>query len=273
MGEALFGLLILCAVVPLSARRPGLGAFVLSALFFGLALYVRPTALFIAPLVLGVRAYMLVRSRPLARGTAMLGAAGLAVVLSLAVVSPWIARNREHVHGAVIATNSGANLLVGTIAPYFVPLPKDQECPYGMRELARDRCRRDVALRRIAADPVGWAALAPLKLAHTFGHEVSCAYQLGLSLRLQNPMWHPLVWTLAALASFYWLAVLFFAIRGFRLGRRSIALVLVAPAIGVAALHAVSLGGDRYHQPLVPLFAVLAAPALVRLFSSKFRSD
>jgi hypothetical protein len=57
----------------------------------------------------------------------------------------------------------------------------------------------------------------------------------------------------------------FFAVRGAREVRSHARLALVAPAIALALVHAVFLGGDRYHEPLVPLFAALASPALERL--------
>jgi hypothetical protein len=44
--------------------------------------------------------------------------------------------------------------------------------------------------------------------------------------------------------------------------RSSLEVAIFAPLVGLAVLHFVFLGGDRYHAPIVTLLAVLAAVAL-----------
>jgi hypothetical protein len=275
MGEPLFTLLVACAFAPLLDRRRPLVSIAASSLVFALASYVRPTALAIAPLAIAIYASSVWIARRNATGSISLprpswtfraqalavagGAAALSIAIALAVLSPWMRRNDEHIGEPFIASNSNANLLVGTITARFVPLRPAEDCPR-MREAARDRCRRDLALRRIASDPLAWLALAPVKLAHTFAYDGSFAVQLGAGLRVREPLRDPRVLALAAFTTAHWLALLGFAIASRRRGNARA--LLWSPFAALAAVHVLYLGGDRYHVPLVPLAAVLASPAI-----------
>ncbi|HJL16565.1 MAG TPA: hypothetical protein RMH99_12960 [Sandaracinaceae bacterium LLY-WYZ-13_1] len=277
---------------PAETRARTVGQLGLAALLFGLAAYVRPTALAIAPLALAARGASLASiggapddcrpSVPGAGGTATdvdpaagtsrrpgarhstpgasrwrpaLGAALLAL-FALAPLAPWMARNAAQLDGAVVSSNAGANLYVGTVDARFTRIPDDLDCPAGPRELARDRCRRERALARIADDPLGWLALGVAKLGHTFGYEASPALQLGASLERRAPPQAALL-ALSASCTLFWLALLGGALaHAPRLGRRC--LPCWAAVASLAATHFVFLGGDRYHLPLVPILAALA---------------
>lgn len=203
-------------------------------------------------------------SHVLSRATRSAAAAALALAIAFAVLSPWMLRNAGAIGGAVVSANSGANLLAGTVSARFAHVPREVDCPRGMRELARDRCRRDRALARIASAPLSWIALAPLKLAHTFAYETSSAVQLGASLGIERPTEHPAVWALAALATAYWLALLTCALLSLRRTRLRARAVVLTPFVALALVHVAFIGGDRYHTPLVPLTAALAAPTIAR---------
>jgi len=250
MGEPLFTLAVALALLPLvgrpSARRSGL-----SALLLGAAAYVRPTALVIAPFALVARATA--SRRPRSRVALALVLAALA----LAPVAPWMARNAERLSAPVLSSNAGANLYVGTLGARYREIPAAIDCPHGPRELVRDRCRRDRALRRIADEPLRWLALGLAKVVHTFGYEMGPALQAGAGLGWSPPQARVEVQALIAICSLYWLGLLGFAARS--RGRRSVRRVVWASALAIAALHFVFLGGDRYHLPLVPLVAALAA--------------
>ncbi|MEZ4337391.1 MAG: hypothetical protein R3B82_12280 [Sandaracinaceae bacterium] len=264
MGEPLFGVALLLALLPLASprgARPSRLGF--AGALLGLAAYVRPTALAIAPFALLARRWCV--RRPL---RALLVTAA-ATVLAAAPLAPWVARNAEHLDGAVVASNGGANLYVGTLGPRYARIPQAIDCPRGARELARDRCRRERALGRIAADPLGWIELGAEKVLHTFGYEMGPALALGAGLGDARPEDRLDVRLLIGLDSVYWLALLAFALRG--RARRAPSRVVWGSALGVALLHFVFLGGDRYHLPLVPLFAALAAAGLGRA-SGQMRS-
>jgi len=252
MGEPLFTLAVALALLPL-VGRPSTRRASLSALLLGAAAYVRPTALIIAPFALVARASA--GRHPRSRAALALPIAALALV----PVAPWMARNADRLSAPVLASNAGANLYVGTLGARYREIPEAVDCPHGPRELTRDRCRRDRALRRIADEPLRWLALGLGKVLHTFGYEMGPALQAGAGLGWSPPEARPQVQALIAICSLYWLGLLLFAARS--RGRSSVRRVVVASALAVAALHFVFLGGDRYHLPLVPLVAALAAAA------------
>ncbi len=255
MGEPLFTLALGCAVLPLvgarGARPRRLG---LASLLFGVAAYVRPTALAIAPFALVARAW----AHP--SRTERVAFAVAVASLALVAPAPWMMRNAERLSAPVVSSSAGANLYVGTLGSRFQRIPVELDCPAGPRELTRDRCRRDHALGRIASDPTRWILLGVGKVAHTFGYEMGPALQLGAGLGWSPPEARPEVQALVVVCSAYWLGVLGLAIRS--RGRRSPRRVVWACVFGVASLHFVFLGGDRYHLPLVPLLAGLAASGL-----------
>lgn len=257
MHEPIFTVLLLAALVPLvRSTRPS--AWVLSALCFGLAAYVRPTVLATVPLAMAAAAWP--------RGVRWrVGAAVVGVTIALAVVAPWVARNHAAMGGAVLGTNLGSNLLIGTVSNYYVQPGPEAHCPHVRGEVASDRCRRDRALERIASDPLSWLARAPVKLFHTMGYEASSAIQLGESLGLRDAGRDPRVWALVAVCSAHWLLLIGCAVRSFRKTRERARWIVLTPFVALATVHVIFFGGDRYHAPLVPLLAALASPALGEL--------
>lgn len=258
MGEPLFTLGLCLALAPLVAPRVRWRGYALSALIFGALAYVRPTALAIAPCAFAARAWVDARGD---RRRRILRAAAVPTMSAVALlpVAPWMARNQDRLGAAVISSNAGANLYVGTLGARFERIPDRLDCAAGIRELARDRCRRERALDRVEADPVGWLGLGVLKLAHTFGYEASPALQVAAGLGVSAPRSRPAVWALGALCTGYWLALLAFALARGRRARPSARAVVIGAALALAATHFVFLGGDRYHLPLVPLVAALGA--------------
>lgn len=257
LGEPLFTFALLAALLPLSQTRMKVAGILASAVLFGLAAYVRPTALAIAPFALAAYGFAAVRRF---RVPSAILSAGAGIAVSLVILSPWIARNERELGRPVLTTNGSANLLVGTVTPHFEHAPAHIDCPRAW-EIERDRCRRDRALERIARDPLAWLALAPIKVALTFGYEGSAAFQLVSAAGVRDPFWHPLTWGLGALSTIFWLGAIALLLRR-RKRLRAHAAILLAPALGIAIAHVVFIGGDRYHEPLVPLACVLASPLL-----------
>lgn len=229
----------------------------------GLAALARPTALgamalagFVAPLVARRRIALRV-----AMVVVTLGGIALAI-------APWALRNARALGAPVaVSTNDGVNLLIGAMDGdgRFVPLPPELDCGKTRREIESDRCRRALALERIAESPLAWIARSVPKVAHTFGYESSPVLAtIPEAPRLVSA-------SLVALSTLAWWAALAFAIRGAirRLrgaiaSRRRLVLALVVVAGVFAATHAVFLGGDRYHLPLWPVVAALAAAGVTR---------
>jgi hypothetical protein len=138
----------------------------------GLAAYVRPQALLLAPLAMVPSLCGLAPLRVRLRDAAL--DAGLAAGVAFAVLLPWALRNQARMGAfTLVSLNGGWNLLIGTDpsahgtwAPLQLPAP----CVGVFDEAAKDRCFRNAAWRVIASRPIDWLALAPQKLAVTFDH-------------------------------------------------------------------------------------------------------
>ncbi len=186
-------------------------------------------------------------------------AAALAALAAGGVLAPWIARNARSLDApALVSTNAGSNLLIGTLddarGGYLRPA-QPPRCRLLHGEVARDRCLRSEALDRIASDPRRWARLGVEKLALTFGWEhdpVSYVHEPSDPLRADRA-----TLALTALCTLAWWALLAFAWRhGRALDATTRAVAVTAAAL--ALTHFVFLGADRYHLVLVPSLLLLA---------------
>jgi Dolichyl-phosphate-mannose-protein mannosyltransferase len=158
-----FGLVLLVWTLPQFRGR--WQAPVFGGIILGLLTLMRPASLLLAPLL------ALSEGRPLPRA---LLRAGAALAIALAVVSPWTVRNCVRMDGcALVSTNGGWNLAIGalTTSGRFQTLRGRDGCPVVTGQVQQDDCWAQVGWRKIKAEPWRWLALAPKKLAQTFGHE------------------------------------------------------------------------------------------------------
>jgi len=103
-----------------------------------------------------------------------LARAAAASAVALLVVLPWTIRNCQRLDGcALVSTNGGWNLAIGAITETgrFQTLRGADGCPIVTGQVQQDRCWGEVGRAKIAAAPLRWLGLAPLKLAQTFDHE------------------------------------------------------------------------------------------------------
>jgi 4-amino-4-deoxy-L-arabinose transferase-like glycosyltransferase len=164
MNEILCALLILAGAW-LAARRLRWSSAVVAGVVFGLATLVRPSSLFVAPLV----ALIL----PLPRLTALARGAVVAVV-AVATVLPWTFRNCRVMDGcALVSTNGGWNLAIGALTPTgrFYALHGSDGCPVVTGQVEQDRCWAEVGINVIERDPLHFLRLVPKKLSQTYDHE------------------------------------------------------------------------------------------------------
>ena len=259
---ALLALAVTVSVTPVSATRARISTSGLAGLFVGAAALVRPQMLLAAPF-LGALPPATRIVRALATVAAIAGA--------LAMVLPWTARNCATLHGcAMVSTNGGSNLLIGTFPDArggFRDLVPSDGCTEARGEIARDRCMTRLALRNIAARPLAWLQLDALKIVKTVAFEwTPVSY-----LRSGIPGAFPGVSALRAsiICTAWWWAIAIAAIvggrRALRAGGRlgALATVVNLNVLLVIFTHAVFIADDRYHQPLVPLLAGLAAGVLL----------
>lgn len=249
MGESLTAALLVAALA--LALRPAAGAphRLAAGALVGLAALVRP------PSLLAVAA--VAAAAPAGR---RLRALALAALAATCVVAPWAARNARALDApALVSTNAGSNLLIGTLddarGGYVRPGPR-LGCRGLHGEVARDRCLRVVALRRIAAAPHRWLLHGVEKVARTFAWEQDpVAY-----LRAPDAPWSALALSVAAVCTLAWWTLVVAAGRAARPDdptTRAVATTVLA----LAATHFVFLGGDRYHLVLVPTLLLLASRA------------
>ena len=182
-------------------------------LALGLGALVRPpTALLVLPLAW-------LATRPLQRLRMRVVHVVLAGVVSLAVVSPWLVRNQVRMGEAGLSFNGGWNLLIGTnpsAGGTFAPLEVPEACREVFDEAKKDLCFGRAARERIAADPLGWVSLVPIKLGATFDycgaagwylHQANAEafpYRAKVVLGVIETVYSRVVW-LAALASVAWM--------------------------------------------------------------------
>jgi hypothetical protein len=153
------------------ALRRGLAAGVV----MGLTALVRPQSLLCIPAL----ALLALPSGPtgglVARAAAALRPTFVALVMALAVVAPWTARNCSVMDGcALVSTNAGWNLAIGAFpraTGRFETLRASDGCPVVTGQVQQDRCWLHEGLRWIAERPRFWLGLIPDKLSFTFDHE------------------------------------------------------------------------------------------------------
>ncbi len=259
MSETLWGTLVTAAVYVLTRARLPRVELLLTAVLLAAAVYVRPQAVLLAPLLPALVPGTL-RQR--------LARAAVVTVAVLALVAPWTARNCRSLDGcAFVSTNGGSNLAIGAIpraTGQYLRLTADDGCRGVKGERARERCWQSVAIASIRANPTRWLRLGLTKLHETWRHE---SYPAGY-LRTARPdlvdasreeslqRWMARAWMAL------WLVALLGLIPLPSRRRMAPAATLSLGAIAaVMATHAVVFGGDRYHLPLVGLVAVLAASA------------
>lgn len=262
MTETLTGALLVAAVTavttPASTRRAHAGWSALAGVLVGLASLARPQVLLAAPFLGAIPTGT--------RGT-RLAAGAVCVLAALAVVLPWTARNCTTMGGcALVSTNGGSNLLIGTLPEAgggYVALRPSHGCAEVRGEVARDHCMTRLALVRVVRHPLTWARLGAVKFFKTFAFEWAPVSHLRTALPGTFPGASAM--RAAAICTVWWWALLGAAMvggrRAFRAAghARTLARIVVLTVVLFALTHAVFIGDDRYHLPLVALLSSLAA--------------
>jgi hypothetical protein len=165
MTEIPSAFLIVLLVWVLLRFRGTWQSVVFGGLILGVLTLMRPASLLLFPLA------ALSEPRPLLR--AILRSAALLVV-TLAVVLPWTARNCMRMDGcALVSTNGGWNLAIGAITETgrFQTLRGKDGCPNVTGQVQQDDCWGKIGWQKIRQSPARWLSIAPKKLAQTFDHE------------------------------------------------------------------------------------------------------
>ncbi|MFO0556415.1 MAG: hypothetical protein U0269_00205 [Polyangiales bacterium] len=235
------------------AQNPSARA-VLLGVATGLATLVRPQGILLAPL-LGA----LSDARSI---TARAKSAVIALVTALALVSPWSLRNARTLDGpALVSTNGGSNLLIGTLPEArggYRELTDRDACATVQGEVRRDRCMSRVAIERIARAPGSWAWLAVRKIARTVGFEWAPVSYARSTVPERISRWIGVALALVCTAC-WWLTLAASARFVVRHRRSDVAVAAVGSFAAVVLVHAAFIADDRYHLVLVgPLCAIAA---------------
>jgi 4-amino-4-deoxy-L-arabinose transferase-like glycosyltransferase len=200
------------------------------------------------------------------------GRAALVAVAAALVIAPWAVRNHRVFDAFVpISTNGGVNLWIGNnpkaTGAYNYPTARTNPLYMTEGELARDRLGREFGWYFIRNERARFLTLAIPKFAYTFGSDVS-AFQLEGIPRGVEPAvsacrlparvaqsYYALIWLGFVLALVTFRRSIF---RAPPAGGTPPAALLIWPA-ALTLVYLVFFGAGRFHLPMVPFMAVVAA--------------
>ncbi len=195
----------------------------------------------------------------------------VAAAVTAAVVAPWTYRNWRAFRAFVpVSTNGGVILWMGNNAAadgcYNFPLSAANPLWLVSDEVKRDRLGRRLAWDFIRHNPAAFIKLVVPKFANLYASDIS-AFQYGEAVygvdvavsargfpaRLAQGL-YALLWLSFIVALVKRRRRIFAAVEG----KLPLAAVLVTPAY-LSAFYLVFHGFDRYHYPMIPFLAVVAA--------------
>lgn len=249
LSEQLFGTLwMLCFYLFETGGTQKYRTF-FSGIAFGLAALVRPVVLFWMGIpVLGA----LTRKHRLAALGLVLGA--------LMAAGPWLYRNHQKFGIWGLSGHAGINFWMGANpkATGYYHMPDSLPFP-ATTQKELDRAAWEAGWDFVRNHPGQYLRLGLLKEAVTFGFEHNFVFDL-----YETPTYIQLIW--GFLGQAYWWILLGFALfKGFQVLRNRPSREQMGSWLPFwtllywAAIHFFFVGATRYHHPVVPFFAYLAA--------------
>jgi len=263
MSDMFFGLLLLALLWVITKKATGYNAS-LAGLLLGLAMLTRPTLLFF-PLVLLL--YRLVRDKDWKRA---LVHAVIIILAAEAVLLPWQIRNYRLFHQFVlVSTNGGHHLWMGNNPQArggFLPVEwhaTRQQLKYmsTLSEAEADRYALRQGLNYIAQHPLQAIQVWPKKLFYLlFKDSRSVATAIAdTHIKIAPAV---IIGMLGATEGFYTAVLLCFFLSWVALIRRERAsprnVLLSGTVLYFLMITVAFIAEGRYHQPLVPIFVLLA---------------
>ncbi len=264
-NEMLHTALVLAAFIAVChlARRPNLKNAALLGLVMGIGLYVRPILLLFPAIVA-----LLIMIRGGGAGIRKsVGLAGVTLMVSLLMVSPWTVRNYFAMGEPVlIATNGGSNFYKANgpgADGEGSPLPGDRFSDFSEIDWHREGYR--LGLEHIANHPDQWIALLPIKFFHLWASD---RYNIHPSIIPEG--YRVIVPVLWVIAQAYWTVIVIGATLA-AVSRPILGYWLKFPAVLFpltllywTAFHMMFHGEGRYHIQVIPVVAIIAAHLLER---------
>ena len=270
LSETLFVCMLVWGMTLLIWRRN----YVWGGLLLALSVLVRPSALFL-PVLLGLSAVFITvhpREVPARRPWLRVPAGATMLLLTALVLLPWAWRNHRILgHWVFLTTNGGITrydgfnpIATGASDQRFVQ-DKEMRHVRAMDEFSRDRffsARADEYIQETwQRQPVWLLKLTLLKIARTWS-------PMPLSDDFGRPLY-------VVIGLVYTVPLFLMAIGGVLYGGlpRPAKWFLLAPAVYITVIHAISVGSLRYRLPAEPLLAILAASLVVPLFIGRRPPD
>lgn len=260
-SEMLFNFCVLAAFW--MASMPGwkwLSRAVATGVVLAAAVYIRPVALLLAPLIFLQEALI---QRRLASAVA---ACAVSCVVMIALILPWSFRNLDVFDRFVlVSTNAGTNFWMGNnpkTTGGYMPEPETGIA----NEADRDRHLNQKAWEYIGQEPLAFVARTLKKAVLLHDREsIGVAWnEKGLEQRFGSGVLMPL----KLISNTYWWLMLACAGYGLILLLRQrtwLEFLTLPPLIAwvyYTAVHSITVIGDRYHIPSDPFIAMLAAYAI-----------
>jgi 4-amino-4-deoxy-L-arabinose transferase-like glycosyltransferase len=273
LTETLFNFLVMASVllvvaIPAATRRIGWRRWAAFGLLLGLSALVRPISLFILPVLFLV---LVVARFGWSLALRYAGIATLAVVI---VLAPWTIRNVHATHSFVfISTNLGDNLCMSRHAgatggfqasPACIVSSKGTTTPGYEVEVNSTNIRR--ATRFVKDRPLDEGRLVFLRAYHTIknDHDGLSASESYGSNRFMPSALRRVLQIVADFKFFAALALAVLAVPAFVRRGRPWQLFFLLAAAALAAQPLIFFGDPRFHVPVLPFLAVLAAVTLSR---------
>ncbi len=266
MSEFLFTVLLLAAVYIVVAKKK-IGGPALLWLFFagcllGLATLTRNLVLYYPVMLIP---FWLAAGHSVKKTAIqfLIVTAGL-----LVVVSPWVVRNLHEIGTASITTNGGVNFYIGNHPGSGIgwsePDPNILRLHDPTLETHNDSLGYALGRAYIGEDPLRFLAFGVGKVAYTFAVDLDPVVYGVIDAASEGRTDEYVI--LAGLAQTAYLVLLLAAIPGLLIccSRRIIqdhpgVLILLGMILYWTAVHFVFFGSGRFHFPLIPAFAALAA--------------
>jgi hypothetical protein len=259
--EPLFTLLTIGGLSVLAAGT-GWRQLVVSGALLGAACWVRPTPI-LFPVALAVLLIVEHRSWLMP-----IGKAALVLAVMLVVIAPLTVRNYTKLEALVlVSTNGGVNLWQGvhTDSGYWWPTdPAENPLARVDDEVERDRLGQRLFLRHLAAHPTEVAVHGAAKIAALYGPPTTVWWFVGEGWGDRTAT---LVKTGASIAYGLFMLLAVAGIAWAWRQRRWAMTLLLGFIVYYSLVWSVFPAWDRFRYPLMPLFAVFAGIAVVRLWA------
>ncbi|THK41187.1 glycosyltransferase family 39 protein [Methylophaga sp. SB9B] len=243
--------------------------WIIASVFFVAAAYVRPIALLIPFIIIGLS---FLRGFDFKK---VFSSAIITVITMAILITPWAVRN-YNLFGEVvlISTNGGPVFWMGNnpdSTGEYMPLPEDL---YFESETERADYFKSEAVKHIKAEPGIFAKRLVKRFVDYYRSE-----NIGVNWNIEGIKqqgWDKAVLPLKLISSAFWVLLVLLALYGaVNLIRKEgwFNALTVTPIFALIAynttLHTIIASGDRYHFPIIPFIGLLAGYSLFSLYKKK----